>query len=226
MNFCTSGAAIQNPVVLALYLFAMIQSMKSVVAFQQRSAGTIGSSSALRMVFSTAGGNSENESTTTVGAPSSSASDRLFAEELNVLYDSKCNVCKLEMEWLAKRDSRLNPNQSKLKLTDLEDPNFDPKDPSNGGINYETGMAAIYAVQADGKVLKGVPAFALAYEQVGLGWLWGIYNVPGVRQVFNWGYDIFAKYRTRLTRGSTLEDLVKLHEQKRLAQEECDACQK
>ncbi|KAL3930456.1 MAG: hypothetical protein SGARI_004477 [Bacillariaceae sp.] len=123
-------------------------------------------------MFSTAGTNAENHLTSSVQQPSPLASERLFAEELNVLYDSKCNVCKLEMEWLAKRDTRLNPDQPKLKLTDLEDANFDPKDPSNGGINYETGMAAIYAVKANGDVLKGVPAFALAYEQVNLGWLW------------------------------------------------------
>lgn len=157
-----------------------------------------------------------------------STSERLFAEELNVLYDSKCNVCKLEMEWLAKRDARINTEQLKLKLTDLEGPDFDPKDPANGSIDYETGMAAIYAVRADGKVLKGIPAFKLAYEHVGLGWLWSVYNVPGVKQVFNLGYDIFAKYRTRLTRGSTLEDLVELHKLKeqQLAQEDCESCQK
>lgn len=178
---------------------------------------------------STASSNGDNLSAISAQTTSqTTASDRLFSEELNVLYDSKCNVCKLEMEWLAKRDKKLNMNQPKLKLTDLEDPDFDPMDPSNGGIDYETGMAAISAVLADGKVLKGVPAFALAYEQVGLGWLWGIYNIPGVKQVFNWGYDVFAKYRTRLTRGSTLDELVKLHKQKQqlLVQEECDSCLK
>jgi predicted DCC family thiol-disulfide oxidoreductase YuxK len=159
---------------------------------------------------------------------SSSAEQRLFPEELNVLYDSKCNVCKLEMEWLARRDTRINKKQPKLKLTDLEDPNFDAKDPANGGINYETGMSAIYAVTADGKILKGVPAFALAYEQVGLGWLWGVYNVQGIRQLFNWGYNVFAKYRTRLTRGSTLDELVALYKEKKrqLEKDDCEACNK
>ncbi|KAG7372220.1 DUF393 domain containing protein [Nitzschia inconspicua] len=82
---------------------------------------------------------------------SPSTHERLFPEEGNVLYDSKCSVCKLEMEWLANRDKQVNVKQSKLKLTDLEDPAFDAKDSSNGGIDYETGMAAIYVVTADGK---------------------------------------------------------------------------
>jgi len=124
---------------------------------------------------------------------------------------------------------RLNGDAArKVKLTDLEDPAFDPNDPANGGINYETGMAAIYAVTANGKILKGVPAFALAYEQVGLGWLWGIYNVPGMRQLINLGYDIFAKYRTRLTRGSSLEELVRLHREKNVLENanDCERCNK
>jgi predicted DCC family thiol-disulfide oxidoreductase YuxK len=164
-------------------------------------------------------------SSTSSASTTTTPSQRLFAEELNVLYDSKCNVCKLEMEWLASRDVRVNGDTGpKIKLTDLESPNFDPKDPANGGIDYQTGMAAIYAITADGKILKGVPAFALAYEQVGLGWLWGIYNIPVAKQVCNFGYDIFAKYRTRLTRGSSLEELVQLHmEKKKLV--DCEACE-
>lgn len=178
----------------------------------------------------------EAESSSAAAPPLSinSNAKRLFPEELNILYDSKCNVCKLEMEWLAKRDVRINTGDNKmqhpkLKLTDLEGAAFDPKDPANGGIDYETGMAAIYAVTADGKVLTGVPAFALAYDKVGLGWLWGIYNVPGVKLVFNWGYDVFAKYRTRLTRGSSLEELVELHLQKQRQleeQDDCESCRK
>ncbi|KAL3914208.1 MAG: hypothetical protein SGILL_006193 [Bacillariaceae sp.] len=189
------------------------------------------SPSAIQRVISSStasGVKSEETFTTSQQVATAFASERLFPEELNVLYDSKCNVCKLEMEWLANRDARINSEQLKLKLTDLESSNFDPKDPANGGINYETGMAAIYAVTADGKVLKGVPAFVAAYEEVQLGWLWSIYSVPGIQHVFNWGYDIFAKYRTRLTRGSALDELVEMHKlrQEQLAQEVCESCKK
>lgn len=34
---------------------------------------------------------------------SSAARTRLFPEEINIIYDSKCNVCKLEMDLLARR---------------------------------------------------------------------------------------------------------------------------
>ena len=154
--------------------------------------------------------------------------ERLFSEEINVLYDSKCNVCKLEMDWLVSRDIKLNgPNNRQLKLTDLED-NFDATDPSNGGIDYATGMAAIYAVKHDGSVYKGVPVFEMAYDTVGLGWIWKINQIPAVNKFLEWGYNIFAKNRTRITRGAPLEELLALNAAKNKAEEEddCEACNK
>lgn len=148
---------------------------------------------------------------------------RLFPEELNVLYDSKCNVCKLEIDWLARRDSRMN-NPPKLRMTDLESPNFDPNDDANGGIDYKTGMAAIYGIKYDGTVLRGIPVFQVAYEQVGLGWLWKISQVPAARKVLDAGYELFAKYRTRITRRSSLDELVRLHEERKRVSD-CDVCQ-
>jgi predicted DCC family thiol-disulfide oxidoreductase YuxK len=152
---------------------------------------------------------------------------RLFSEEINVLYDSKCNVCKLEMDWLVSRDIRLNgPEGRRLRLTDLED-DFDATDPRNGGIDYATGMAAIYAIKHDGTIYKGVPVFELAYDQVGLGWIWKINQIPAVNKFLEWGYEIFAKNRTRITRGAPLEELLALNAAKKQAQEEedCEACQ-
>ena len=160
-------------------------------------------------------------------AEPASAGSRLFPEEINVLYDSKCNVCKLEMDWLVSRDVRLNGSGGrKLKLTDLED-DYDATDPSNGGIDYATGMAAIYAVKHDGTVYKGVPVFELAYDQVGLGWIWRVNRIPAVQRFLEWGYEIFARNRTRLTRGTPLEELLALHaaKQKELDDNgECESC--
>eukprot|EP00534_Pseudo-nitzschia_fraudulenta_P007287 CAMPEP_0201194358 /NCGR_PEP_ID=MMETSP0851-20130426/148974_1 /ASSEMBLY_ACC=CAM_ASM_000631 /TAXON_ID=183588 /ORGANISM="Pseudo-nitzschia fraudulenta, Strain WWA7" /LENGTH=240 /DNA_ID=CAMNT_0047481021 /DNA_START=304 /DNA_END=1026 /DNA_ORIENTATION=+ len=166
---------------------------------------------------------------TSIGNSNRISDTRLFSEEINVLYDSKCNVCKLEMDWLVSRDVRLNgPDNRKLKLTDLED-NFDATNPANGGIDYDTGMAAIYAIRHDGEVFKGVPVFELAYDQVGLGWLWKLNNVPAINRFFNWGYEIFARNRTRITRGASLEELLRLNAEKKKAQEvaeDCESCNK
>lgn len=158
---------------------------------------------------------------------STKSDTRLFPEEINVLYDSKCNVCKLEMDWLVSRDIQINgPNNRRLKLTDLEDENgFDATDPCNGGIDYETGMAAIYAIKYDGTVYKGVPVFELAYAQVGLGWIWKINQIPAVNKFLEWGYNIFAKNRTKITRGASLEEIFTLKAAQRKMAEDCETCQ-
>jgi predicted DCC family thiol-disulfide oxidoreductase YuxK len=151
---------------------------------------------------------------------------RLFPEDLNIIYDSKCNVCQLEIEFLRKRDLRLRQKgQARLKFTDLEgrstgggggddsddSGDYDPDLPANAGIDYATGMTSMHGVTADGKVLKGVPVFRKAYEAVDLGWLFAITTWPGVSWVAGRLYDVFAKYRTRLTRGTSVERLVEAY---------------
>jgi predicted DCC family thiol-disulfide oxidoreductase YuxK len=150
---------------------------------------------------------------------------RLFPEEINIIYDSKCNVCKLEIDWLASRDLKENSGKPKLKMTDLESGSYNENDPANGGIDYETGMAAIHAITPDGKVLKGVPVFRVAYTQVGLGWLFAIAEWPFFHPLLNWGYEVFAKYRTNFTRGSSLEKLVEAYDAKK-SLENCEVCKK
>ena len=139
---------------------------------------------------------------------------RLFPEELNVIYDSKCNVCKLEIDFLRQRDVRLN-GQPKLRFTDLEGGLYDESDPRNGGISYAVGMSSMHAVTPAGDIMVGVPVFEKAYQQVQLGWLFQITRVPGFQQLANILYDIFAKYRTLLTRGSTVNALVEAYEAKK-----------
>jgi predicted DCC family thiol-disulfide oxidoreductase YuxK len=161
--------------------------------------------------------------------PDSAVTNRLFPEEINILYDSKCNVCRWEMEWLRRRDSEINPSATKIRLTDLEDPSFDPQDPVNGGINYERGMSSMTAVTADGKTIEGVPVFRLAYQQVGLGWLFVVTRWPVFNVLFDSGYKIFARYRTLFTRGKQLESLIEAYEQKKELEiqqngSDCDSC--
>ncbi len=149
---------------------------------------------------------------------------RLFPEELNIIYDSKCNVCKLEIDFLARRDAeKVNAGSPKLKMTDLEGVNYDEEDPANGGVSYRKGMASIHAVTAHGKVVTGVPVFALAYEQVNLGWLFRITTWPIVKQIADLCYTFFARYRTLLTRGASVEKLVKEYEARRALREKMNA---
>lgn len=117
------------------------------------------------------------------------------------------------MDFLARRDAqKVNVGAPKLKLTDIESESYNENDPANGGVSYKEGMMAIHAVTFDGKVIQGVPVFLLAYEQVNLGWLFRVTTWPVVKEIVELGYVLFAKYRTNLTRGATIDTLVEQYE--------------
>jgi len=126
----------------------------------------------------------------------------------------------MEIDFLRRRDERLASESNaspRLKFTDIEgeEVDYDPMDKSNGGVTYAQGMASIHAVRADGKVLNGVPVFRAAYREVELGWLFEVTKLPVMKQIFNMGYDLFAKYRTNVTRGKNLESLIEIYEEKK-----------
>ena len=154
-----------------------------------------------------------------VAAFSTNKNNRLFPEEINILYDSKCNICKLEMDMLARRDERLHGSERRIKLTDIESDNFSPNDPSNGGVSYAKGMSAINAVYSNGRIIEGPEVFLRAYDEVRLGYLFRFTQWPVFKPIFHYGYTMFAKYRTKITRGSSLDELIQVYEEKRAIDE-------
>ena len=159
----------------------------------------------------------------------------LFPEQLNIIYDSKCSICKLEMDFLARRDAKLSGSlgPKKIRLTDIESDSYDADDPVNGGVTYERGMAAIHAVTSDGRVIEGPSVFSKAYALVELGWLFKFTEWRIMKPFVQWGYEVFANYRTIVTRGETLEDLYAAKKKKKKKKnmlyqngkdEECDMC--
>lgn len=140
--------------------------------------------------------------------------------ELNLIYDSKCAVCQWEVDFLSQRDA-----EGRLMYTDLESDDFEEGVPRNGNLDYETALASFHAVRADGELLKGMPVFQAAYAAVGLGWVWRIYDLPIAAKILDWGYNLFARFRTDITRGSSLEALVEAHRRRqRVIADGCDAC--
>ena len=146
---------------------------------------------------------------------------RIFPQDLNLIYDSKCGVCQFEVDFLRSRDS-----EGRLTYTDLESVDFEEGVPRNGYLTYETALASFHAVKADGTLLKGMPVFQEAYAAVGLGWVWAIYNNPLAARFLDFGYSLFARYRTDLTRGSSLETLYAARRVARGAEdaEVCETC--
>ena len=65
----------------------------------------------------------------------------LFPEQLNIIFDSKCNVCQFEVDHLQSRIDKFFGGKSLIRFTDLESKEgYDESDPANGGVTYEMGM--------------------------------------------------------------------------------------
>lgn len=132
-----------------------------------------------------------------------SASSRLFKEDLNVLYDSKCSLCLFEISMIAKLDSNM-----RIKFTDIEDDKYEPSNPENGNISYEQAMTSMHAVKSNGDIIVGVPVFQEMYSTVGLGFLFAFTKYAFLRKLASHAYDLFAAYRTQVTRGRSVSQLV------------------
>ncbi|XVJ70585.1 MAG: DUF393 domain-containing protein [Rhizobacter sp.] len=110
---------------------------------------------------------------------------------LTLLYDANCPVCSLEMDHLRERDTA-----GRLVFVNMAEVGFDP---SVYGVSLEDMNAVIHAMQADGRVLRGVEVLRLAYAAVNLGWVMRPTGWPLLRPAFDMGYRLFAKHRLRIS---------------------------
>ena len=107
------------------------------------------------------------------------------------------------MSFLAKQDKH-----GRIRFTDIEDMNYDGTAAENGKIDYATGMRYMHAVKPDGQVIKGVEVIRNVYEVVGLGWLWSWTRAPIIGPVVERVYELWALYRTNLTRGEAVDEII------------------
>ena len=114
------------------------------------------------------------------------------AWRLKVLYDGQFPSCRLEMRWLSQRNVT-----GDLAFEDISDPEFDA---GRYGLAYEQVMGVIHAILPDGRVIRGLEVFRLAYGAVGLGWLVAPSGWPVLRHIFDGFYALFARYRIPLGR--------------------------
>jgi predicted DCC family thiol-disulfide oxidoreductase YuxK len=111
---------------------------------------------------------------------------------LTLYYESACPLCNAEMNNLRLRDSH-----GLLNLVDISAPGFAdfPE-----GADMNDLLTLIHARTADGRVLKGVDAFRLAYEAVGLDWISGALRLPLLGRLADLAYPVLARNRHRLPR--------------------------
>jgi predicted DCC family thiol-disulfide oxidoreductase YuxK len=111
---------------------------------------------------------------------------------ITVLYDGLCPLCAREIHMLERLDRR----RGKIRFEDISADDFDP---SVYGLDSWSVMARMHGVLRDGRIVEGVEVFRRAYAAVGLGWLVAPTRWPGLRQLADAGYRVFARNRLRWT---------------------------
>ena len=129
--------------------------------------------------------------------------------QIDLLYDSDCPICQMEVDFLKKRETT-----NRIRYTDLSDPSYNPKEPAN--LRFEDGMRKIRAVLPDGKVVTGVEVFRQTYNAIGLGWIFSLTNLPVIGKIADIAYDVWSENRLRLTGRGELADVVKERAQVRI----------
>jgi predicted DCC family thiol-disulfide oxidoreductase YuxK len=121
---------------------------------------------------------------------------------IDLLYDSECPICAMEVEFLKKRDI-----DHKIRFTDLSSPDYNPAE--HGNVAFVDGMRKIRAILPDNTVVTGVEVFRQTYEAIGLGWVFEITKIPIVGQAADALYDFWAENRLRITGRGDLADILK-----------------
>ncbi|MEX1315980.1 MAG: DUF393 domain-containing protein [Synechococcaceae cyanobacterium] len=141
-----------------------------------------------------------------MSATATAAPQRSSAEpQLRLLYDGACPLCLREVRVLRQRDRRCHPHAPRLEFVDIDDPAYDPA--AHAGIDYRAAMGRIHGITAEGEVLRDLAVFRRAYGLTGLGWLYAPTSWPGLRQLADAAYGVWARWRLRLTGRPSLEQL-------------------
>ena len=109
-----------------------------------------------------------------------------------IYYDASCPLCTAEMSNLMLRNT-----QGLLEFVDASPAGF--QSPIAGATQLDL-MNLIHAQCADGRTVRGVAVFQLAYEGVGLGWVTALTKWPVIRTVADWAYPILVRNRYRIPR--------------------------
>jgi predicted DCC family thiol-disulfide oxidoreductase YuxK len=111
--------------------------------------------------------------------------------DIEVFFDGDCPLCAREIRLLRRLDRR-----RRIVFTDIAAPAFDP---APLGLTQERLVDRIHGRLPSGSLVDGVEVFRRLYTAVGWGVLADASRVPGVRQLLDWLYTLFAKNRLRLT---------------------------
>lgn len=125
--------------------------------------------------------------------------------DLTLLYDGGCPLCVREVRFLQRRDRRLHGDHPRIACIDIDARDYEPA--AHHNISYREAMGRIHAITADGAVLRDVAVFRQAYSLIGLGWVYAPTRWPLLGPLADRAYDLWARWRLRLTGRPDLDQL-------------------
>ena len=132
----------------------------------------------------------------------SSSTGDSSSDQIDLLFDSECPICQMEVDFLMKRDIN-----NRIRFTDLSSPDYNPAE--HGNVKFEDGMRKIRAVLPDKRVVTGVEVFRQTYDAIGLRWIFAATKMPVIGQIAEFLYDIWAENRLRITGRGDMADMLK-----------------
>jgi predicted DCC family thiol-disulfide oxidoreductase YuxK len=114
------------------------------------------------------------------------------AFEVEVFFDGDCPLCVREIELLRKLDN----GKGAIRFTDIQAADFAPE---ALGLTFSHLMRRIHGRLPDGELIEGAEVFRRLYAAVGFRRAVAVSRWPGVSQLLDVGYTVFAKNRLRLT---------------------------
>ncbi len=115
----------------------------------------------------------------------------------NVLYNGACPLCRREIEHYRHLDARA---ANALDFTDISEPAVIL---TRLGLSQDETKRRLHVVDAEGRLLVGVPAFAAIWASLpAYHWLANIVQWPVLRSLLAWLYEgvAFGLYRWDLRR--------------------------
>lgn len=113
---------------------------------------------------------------------------------VRVLYDGKCPICVTEIRFLQYWQKK---QLDKVDFVDISLPGYDGKQYRD--VDYNTAMEEMHVIDDKDQVHRGVPAFAVMYGAVGLGWVGHLMMWPPIRPFMDKSYEVFARNRLKWT---------------------------
>jgi predicted DCC family thiol-disulfide oxidoreductase YuxK len=111
--------------------------------------------------------------------------------DIEVFHDGACPLCAREVAMLQRRDRR-----RRIRFVDIAAKDFDA---SSVGVSWQVLMDRIHGRLPDGRLVEGVEVFRRMYAAIGLRPLVALTRLPGVSQLAEAAYGVFARNRLRLT---------------------------